>query len=150
MKSLSGIRSGPSSSSALPSQSFSSTSRMSILPSVRIPLMRRSENDDPPSHSKEPLLTIKLSSLSFLDSSVLEITSQSTIYTISTTGTSTTVLRNDARRGSVKTAVIKWPRVLPTKQSGKDSTECVLVQMKGSRWDLGDTVLKPGAKYVPK
>jgi hypothetical protein len=112
--------------------------------------MRRSENDDPPSHSKEPLLTIKLSSLSFLDSSVLEITSQSTIYTISTTGTSTTVLRNDARRGSVKTAVIKWPRVLPTKQSGKDSTECVLVQMKGSRWDLGDTVLKPGAKYVPK
>ncbi|KAF9479022.1 hypothetical protein BDN70DRAFT_895237 [Pholiota conissans] len=151
MKALRAIRSEALSDSGSSSQpSTSAMSRMSFLPSVKIPLFRRSDNDAPPSHMKDPLLTVKLSSLSFLDSSVFEITSQTTLYTITTTGTSTTVSRNDPRRGPVKVTVLKWPRVLPSKPTGKDATECVLVQMRSSRWDLADKLLKPAANSIWK
>ncbi|KJA27603.1 hypothetical protein HYPSUDRAFT_34709 [Hypholoma sublateritium FD-334 SS-4] len=122
-----------------------STTRMSILPSVRIPLLRRSENTEAPHNSKQPLLTMRLSSYSFLDSSIVEMGSQRPLYTIDTSNTSSTITRNDRKRGAIKTAHITWPRVLPTKPSGKDTTDGVLVQMRDSRWDPGDSFLKPAA-----
>ena len=152
MKSLLRDRSRAAAETTSPSSSLFpfSTTRMSILPSVRIPHLRRSENEVPPQISKVPLLTMRLSSYSFLDSSIVDTSSQRPLYTIDTSSTSSTITRNDRKRGAVKAAHIRWPRVLPTKTTGKDVTDGVLVQMRDSRWDTGDTFLKPAAspKYV--
>jgi hypothetical protein len=99
--------------------------------------------DDMPTHHKSVLVTLKLSSTSFLDSVVKDDASRNPLYVIRTTGTSTSVLRSDPWDGLTKTAEIKWPKVIPTKGKTKE-TLGVLVQMSDGRWQTGDTILKPG------
>lgn len=154
MKSLLGDRSTlPASSTTLtgPQFPFISATRMSILPSVRIPLLRRSEAEEAPRHAKPPLLTMKITSFSFLDATVAHDDSQLELYTISTTSTTTTVTRSDRQGHCLRAALIKWPRVLPTKSSGKEATDGVLVQLRNSQWTAGDSLLKPtgtNSRYV--
>lgn len=118
----------------------------SILPLVRLPLgtlRRRHDAIEPPVHTKSPLLTLKLSSRSFLDSTVGDGTLRGPLYEIKTVETVTTVLMNNDKRNSVRTASIKWPRMLPTKTVGKGSTDGVQIQLKGARYLGGETLLKP-------
>ncbi|KAJ7899039.1 hypothetical protein B0H13DRAFT_2196199 [Mycena leptocephala] len=132
------------SSTRLPDLRSIATARSSVFSSV-LPALRRSETmiDDMPTHHKSVLVTLKLSSTSFLDSVVKDDASRNPLYVIRTTGTSTSVLRSDPWDGLTKTAEIKWPKVIPTKGKTKE-TLGVLVQMSDGRWQTGDTILKPG------
>ncbi|KAK7005798.1 hypothetical protein R3P38DRAFT_3039658 [Favolaschia claudopus] len=109
-----------------------------------LPALRRTETSsgDTP-HHKSALVTLKLSSLSFLDSVVKDDSSSEPLYVIRTTGTSTSVFRNDPWDGLTKTAEFKWPKVIPTKGKIKE-TLGVLVQLSDGRWQTADAVLKPG------
>jgi hypothetical protein len=117
------------------------TSRL-VLPSV-LPHRRRSASGED-MLQKSPLLTLKLSSPSFLDSEINEDLSRNPIYVIRTQGTSTTITRSDPWEGSTKTAEVKWPKDVPVKGKGKDN-DGVLVQMKGGRWESGFSLLRPGS-----
>ncbi|KAJ7163545.1 hypothetical protein C8R43DRAFT_1123145 [Mycena crocata] len=119
-----------------------SSSRASVFSSV-VPYLRRSETGDDMTHHKSVLVTLKLSSQSFLDSVIKDDASRDPLYVIRTTGTSTSVLRADPWDSLTKTAEIKWPKVIPTKGKTKE-TLGVLVQMSDGRWQSGDTILKPG------
>jgi len=121
--------------------------RVAGLPMVKFPLgplRRRDDPNEPPVHTKSPLLTLKLSSRSFLDSTIGDGTLRGPLYDIKTDGASTTVLLNDHRRFSVKVATIHWPRVLPTKTAGKDYTDGVQIQFRGTHFLGGETLLKHG------
>jgi len=135
-------------SSVAPSTHSLTISRTPILPMVKLPLgslRRRHDAVEPPVHTKSPLLTLKLSSRSFLDSTVGDGVLKGPLYEIKTVGTVTTVLMNDDKRSSVQTASIKWPRVLPTKTVGKGYTDGVQIQLKGVRYLGGEMLLKPAA-----
>lgn len=119
--------------------------RMAVLTSMKIPYLRRSdlEAGDSTRTHKTPLLTLKLSSHSFLDSTLKDDLSPFPLYTIQTIGTTTTIVRADPWEASTKTADIKWPKVVPVKTKGKRTRDDVLVQLNGSRWKGGDSFLKP-------
>ncbi|KAF9010731.1 hypothetical protein BDQ17DRAFT_1421073 [Cyathus striatus] len=120
----------------------SAPSRTSLLPSVKIPYLRRFESrKHPPPITQQPLLTLKLSSPSFLDSFVKDDLSKLPLYTIRTSGTSTTIIRNNDYTGEMKTAEITWPKALPpTKDKG--ASDGVLIRLRGERWKGGETLLK--------
>ncbi|KAJ7495893.1 hypothetical protein B0H11DRAFT_2001076 [Mycena galericulata] len=120
----------------------STPSRASVLSAV-VPRLRRYQDDMPVHHHKSVLVTLKLSSQSFLDSVIKDDASRNPLYVIRTAGTSTSVLRADPWDGLTKTAEIKWPQRIPTKGKTKE-TLGVLVQMSDGRWQTGDTILKPG------
>ncbi|KAF7361615.1 hypothetical protein MVEN_00504700 [Mycena venus] len=132
------------SSSRLPDLRPPNSARASVFSNLSTALRRTETNsDDMPAHHKSVLVTLKLSSLSFLDSVVKDDASRDPLYVIRTKGTSTSVHRNDPWDGLTKTAEIKWPKVIPTKGKTKE-TLGVLVQMSDGRWQSGDTILKPG------
>lgn len=124
--------------------------RMSVLATIRLPSLRRLEGGSSALTHKSPLLILKLSSHSFLDSTLKDDLSSFPLYTIRTVGVTTTITRADPWDKSIKTADIKWPRVLPAKRKGKTVAEYVLVQLKGSRWKGSESFLKPSTsrKYV--
>ncbi|KAF8658236.1 hypothetical protein AX16_002013 [Volvariella volvacea WC 439] len=96
-------------------------------------------------HTKAPLLALKLSSTSFLDSVVHDDLSRHPLYTITTVNNLTKVIRPDPWEGSYSTAEIKWPKERPTKGKGKGKdTDGVLIQMRGARWKGGEVFLRPG------
>jgi hypothetical protein len=124
--------------------------RMSVLTSVKFPSLRRSEAEcSLHTTHKTPLLTLKLSSHSFLDCT-LNDESSSPFYTVRTIDSTTTILRADPWDASIRTADIKWPKIVPAKTKGKNSPDGVLVQLAGSRWKGGDSFLKQSTstKYV--
>jgi hypothetical protein len=128
------------------------SSRTSVLSTVVFPYLRRLDiGDDMQTHQKKPLITLKLSSPSFLDSVVNDTLTRHPLYVIKTVGTSTTISRSDPWEGVTKTADIKWPKLIPTKGKGKDSVG-VLVQMSGGRWKGAENLLKPSSlsRYVIK
>ncbi|KAF5351777.1 hypothetical protein D9756_007756 [Leucocoprinus leucothites] len=117
---------------------------MSVLASVKLPYLRRPGPEEAPSTThKTPLLTLKLSSHSFLDCTLKDDVSTSPLYTIRTVGMTTTIMRADPWQESIRTADIKWPKIIPPKGKGKGTPDGVLVQLKGSRWKGGDSFLKP-------
>ncbi|CAK5281326.1 unnamed protein product [Mycena citricolor] len=118
------------------------TPRVSVFSSV-VPYLRRTEIFEEVAHNKTPRVTLKLSSVSFLDSTVKDDVSQNPLYVIRTSGTSTSILRSDPWDGLNKTAEIKWPRQIPTKDKTR-ATLGVLVQLSDGRWQSGDAILKPG------
>ncbi|KAJ7647024.1 hypothetical protein FB45DRAFT_1051591 [Roridomyces roridus] len=119
------------------------TPRSSAFSAV-LPRLRRSETvGDDISQPKSVLVTLKLSSQSFLDSVIKDDASINPLYTVRTLHTSTSVFRSDPWDGLTKTAEIKWPQRIPTKGKTKE-TLGVLVQMSDGRWQTGDAVLKPG------
>lgn len=93
---------------------------------------------------KKPLLTLKLSSPSFLDSKVHDGLSDNPLYVIETANTCTVVSRNDPWEGSTKTADIIWPKRIPVKSKGKQNMQGVQVQMHGGPSSSVEHVLKPG------
>ncbi|KAF7336054.1 hypothetical protein MSAN_02319200 [Mycena sanguinolenta] len=134
-----------SSSSRLPDHRSPHASRTSSVLSNVLPALRRTEPtpDETPALHKSVLVTLKFSSLSFLDSEVKDDASRDPLYVIRTAGTSTRVMRNNPWDGLTETAQIIWPLAIPTKGKVKE-TMSVLVQMNDGRWQTGDTILKPG------
>ncbi|KAF5386250.1 hypothetical protein D9615_002634 [Tricholomella constricta] len=137
------IRSGrPGSSSKFSTSQPGPSSRTSVLSSV-VPYLRRMDGDDSPAHHKQPLLTLKLSSSTFLDSFVTDDVTEQPLYTIRTVGITTTIKRADPWDGDTRTAEIKWPKTAPAK--GKGISDGVLIQMRGLRWKGSETLLKRGS-----
>ncbi|KAF7965166.1 hypothetical protein HWV62_45276, partial [Athelia sp. TMB] len=102
--------------------------------SAIFPYRRKGDSSDdfPSSKQKNPLLTLKLSSPSFLDSSVSDGLSDNALYTIKTTSTCTTILRNDPWEGTNKVADIRWAKKSAMKGKSKDSLQGSVVEMIGS------------------
>ncbi|KAL9708663.1 hypothetical protein Ac2012v2_008211 [Leucoagaricus gongylophorus] len=118
---------------------------MSLLASVRLPYLHRSESASPPGFiPKPPLLTLHFSSSrSLLDSTLKDDASISPLYTITTVGVTTTIIRAYPGQKSVKTASIKWPKVIPAKNKSKTTLDGVLVQLKDHHWRGGESFLRP-------
>ncbi|TRM69288.1 hypothetical protein BD626DRAFT_544078 [Schizophyllum amplum] len=128
------------------SEASSSTSKLaqprtSILPAV-LPHLRRSI-DEPTTITKEALLTLQLSSHSFLDSLVHDEASDQAVYSIQTKGASTTITRSD-HWDETTAADIRWPKTLPSGNGQEGSG--VRVQMNGREWLPGDSLLKSGSR----
>jgi hypothetical protein len=120
--------------------------RTSVLASV-VPKLRRLDiSDDMSTNPKPPLLTLKLSSPSFLDSVVNDDFADEPLYVIKTLGPSTSIERADpSHEGNARTttADIKWPKTVPT--SSKGISDGILIQLRGARWKGGETLLRRGA-----
>jgi len=102
-----------------------------------IPSFRWWDGDKIPTHDKLPLLRLKLSSHSFLDSSLEDDLSATTIYTIKTTQASTAVLRYGNERNPTGIATIKWPTVT---SANKDPP---LIKMRDwFHWSKGSVFLR--------
>ncbi len=149
-KGQSGSNTGGTQVSGFPRAPLRTPPRMSVLAAIKLPYLRRLEIGPTAYTHKAPLLTLKLSSHSFLDSALKDDLSSRPLYTIQTVGVTTTIIRADPWDGSTKTADIKWPKVLPAKRKGKNVPDYVLVQLKGSRWKGSESFLKPSTsrKYV--
>ncbi|KAG5642754.1 hypothetical protein DXG03_002235 [Asterophora parasitica] len=118
------------------------SSRTSVLSSV-VPYLRRIDINGLTAHQKVPLLTLKLSSPSFLDSVVTDDATKQPLYTIRTSGVLTKITRADPWDRETKTAEIQWPRSAPAK--GKGTSDGVLIQMRGLRWKGSETFLRRGS-----
>ncbi|KAH7888846.1 hypothetical protein F5I97DRAFT_1925404 [Phlebopus sp. FC_14] len=116
-------------------------------PSNIFPYLHRLEivDDMPSRYKKSSLLTLKLSSPSFLDAVAMDLASDRPLYSVETVNSSTTIWRSDPWDGSAKIADIRWPRELPLKGKGRDNTHGALVQMNGSRWKETSSFLKDGS-----
>lgn len=117
--------------------------RTSVLASVVPKLRRMDVSDEKLTHPKSPLLTLKLSSHSFLDSVVNDDFTAEPLYIINTLGPSTTIERADPRgegNATTTTADIKWPKAV----SGKCVSDGILIQLRGARWKGGESLLKRG------
>lgn len=133
----------PTKSTASPSAvAGSSTSN----PSAIFPYLHRLEICDGMASRRQqrPLLVLKLSSPSFLDSVATDVVAETPLYSVETVGSSTTVWRSDPWGASVKIADISWPKDIPLKGKGRD-THAALIQMGGPRWKDTDSYLKYGS-----
>ncbi|KAL1723854.1 hypothetical protein EV715DRAFT_245418 [Schizophyllum commune] len=135
-----------SSRSNTTSEASSSTSKLgqsrtSILPAV-LPHLRRSI-EEPTTAPKGALLTLQLSSHHMLDSLVHDEASDQAVYSIQTTGPSTTITRSD-HWDETTAADIRWPKTLPLGK-GQEGTG-VRVQMNGRDWQPGDSLLRSGSR----
>jgi hypothetical protein len=122
---------------------YVSVSRPGSSTSIVRPYLKRLDiREDPPSHhTRRPLLTLKLSSTSFLGSVVHDGYSEHPLYTITTTGRSTAVMRRGRTKESSKIADVRWPKNGKT-EPGWDG---VLVRMCGGRWEAAESVLRPAS-----
>ena len=102
-----------------------------------------------PTHHKFPLLGLKLSSKSFLDTSLEDDLSATTVYTVNTTKASTSVLRYGNDDSPLEIATINWPGAVSTIDAREDDI-IPLVKMKDCRWSEGPVFLRSGSnpKYV--
>lgn len=121
-------------------------SRSSVLPSAVFPYLRRLDTGQgSPQPLKDPLLVLKLSSQSFLDTEVnSDNVSRLPLYTTRTNGTRTTIVRSDPWEGEITTADIEWPVLDPSKGKGKE-LDGVTIQMRSGRRKPADTFLRPGS-----
>ncbi|KAG7446638.1 uncharacterized protein BT62DRAFT_130849 [Guyanagaster necrorhizus] len=95
------------------------------------------------SPQKNCLLTLKLSSPSFLDSVIQGDHERLPLYAIKTVGTTTVITRSDPWAGPVETSNIRWPLV---KAKGRGRNwDGVQVQVKGGSWEDGERVLRQGS-----
>ncbi|KAM6501661.1 hypothetical protein JOM56_001638 [Amanita muscaria] len=110
---------------------------------VRLPSLKRFASQEH-HNDKTPLLTVRLSSPSFLNT-VVEDEMRLSLYTIKTAGNLTTVMRSDPWDGATKTADIRWPEnAAALKGKGKKSSG-VQVQMRGQRWVDEGSFLRAGS-----
>ncbi|OAX36568.1 hypothetical protein K503DRAFT_669028, partial [Rhizopogon vinicolor AM-OR11-026] len=91
-------------------------------PSAIFPYLHRLEiRDDMASRRQQmPLLVLKLSSTSFLDSVATDLAAETPLYSVETVGSSTTIWRSDPW-DAVKIADISWPKDIPLKGKGRDT-----------------------------
>jgi hypothetical protein len=125
--------------------------RFSINPGghLSMPSLRWWDGDKAPTHHKSPLLGLKLSSNSFLDSSLQDDLSAATVYTIKTTEASTSVLRyNGNEDNPLEIAAIDWPSAISISEAREDNPP--LVKMKDGSCSKGPVFLRSGSnsKYV--
>lgn len=117
-------------------------------PSAIFPYLHRLEiRDDMASRRQQrPLLVLKLSSPSFLDSVATDLVAETPLYSVETVGSSTTIWRSHPwdRDASVKIADICWPKNLPLKGKGRD-THGAIIQMGDPPWKDTDNYLKYGS-----
>jgi hypothetical protein len=121
------------------------SARISALPAAVVPYFRRldvGEQRAPNVQTAKPaLLTLTLSTPSFLDSTLTDGTGQP-LYRITTKGTATTIARSDYHH-STRIGDLKWPLRIPAK--GKErNADPVLVQIRGESWKLSTHILKQG------
>ena len=134
---------------ARPNPPLETPTRISIQPMGHrtMPSLRwwDSYGDKTPAHHKSPLLGLKFSSNSFLDSSLEDDLSATTVYTIKTIEASTTVLRYGIEDNPLEIATIKWPSAVEARDDNPP-----LVKMKDCRWSKGPDFLRSGSnpKYV--
>ena len=102
-----------------------------------------------PTHHKSPLLGLKLSSKSFLNTSLEDDLSATTVYTIKTTEASTAVLRYGNENNPLDIATINWRGTASTSEAREDDNP-PLIKMKDCRWSEGPVFLRsgPNPKYV--
>ena len=97
-----------------------------------------------PTHHKSPLLGLKLTSKSFLNTSLEDDLSATTVYTIKTTEASTSVLRYGNEDSPLEIATINWPGAISTNDTREDDNP-PLIKMKDCRWSEGPVFLRPGS-----
>ncbi|KAF6763306.1 hypothetical protein DFP72DRAFT_1060478 [Ephemerocybe angulata] len=126
----------------------SGPSRISLLPSVRLPSFSRQGEapEQPPALEKPALLTLRASSRSFIDTTITDDVSKTPLYTMRTTGASTTLTRSSPTGGTMQFATVRWPKFLPTRIKGKEVSDGVEIQMGNQRYIGGETLLRPGPK----
>ncbi|EIW83232.1 hypothetical protein CONPUDRAFT_152264 [Coniophora puteana RWD-64-598 SS2] len=116
--------------------------------SSRFPYLHRLEISDDmcPFTQQRPLLVLKVSQESFLDSIAVDLVAEKPLYSVETVSSSTTVWRSDPWDGFSKTAEIGWPRepAFKGKGKGQDTTQGTFVQMSGCRVKPIDSFLKAG------
>ncbi|KAF5348697.1 hypothetical protein D9758_006861 [Tetrapyrgos nigripes] len=120
--------------------------RSSVVPSV-LPYLRRLDIADDmqsPHAHKPPLLTLKLSSPSFLNAQVKDDLSRTPLYTISTKDSNTTLIRSDPWDGSTTAAQITWPQCASGKGKGKE-VDGPQLSIREGRWRPVDEFLRPGS-----
>jgi hypothetical protein len=93
--------------------------------------------------SDDPLLTLKCSTASFLDSVVVDEWTKRPLFMVETIGRDSAVLRSDPNQGVLKVAKIHWPRKMP-----KEGMSGVRVQMAGHRWKESEELLKFGSLFT--
>ncbi|KAG6877580.1 hypothetical protein C0993_005910 [Termitomyces sp. T159_Od127] len=128
----------PGPAAKLPPASSTLASRASMLASV-VPMLRR----QPDGTQRTALLKLKLSSPSFLDTTVADDVTELPLYTITTLGPDTTIKRADPWDGDTDIAEIKWSTTAP--QKGKNAADGALVRMKNSRWTESEAFLRRGS-----
>jgi hypothetical protein len=121
---------------------FASNTRSSVLPSV-LPYLRKLDIGSDMSVTKPPLLTLKLSSDSFLDCTITSDATGDELYYVQTDGPATTISRFDSWEAPTKVIEVKWPKASLTKGKG-DEGESILVQVRGGRWKFADSILLSG------
>jgi hypothetical protein len=92
--------------------------------------------------SKKVLISLRLSSSSFLDSTVIDASTREELYVIRTQDMCTTISRYIPKLGPLVTTDIRWTKQTATKAKRKDVAG-VLIQMKDDRWKPGDAFLSP-------
>ncbi|EPQ57102.1 hypothetical protein GLOTRDRAFT_127479 [Gloeophyllum trabeum ATCC 11539] len=84
---------------------------------------------------KDPLLTLTLSSPSFLDTAITDELTDNPVYVIETSGRTTSILRtNTAQGGYTKAASIRWPNPEKGKGKKKANVNDILVWIGKSSW----------------
>ena len=112
-------------------------------PSAIFPYLHRLEICDDMAYRSQPrpLLVLKLSSPSFLDSVATDVVAETPLYSVETVGSSTTIWRSDPWDAPAKIADICWPKDIPLKGKGRDTHGAVL-QMGDTRWKDTNAYLK--------
>lgn len=103
---------------------------------VDLPAMAR------PLPDSDALLTLQLSSPSFLDSVVLDDFIRRPLYLIETAGRDSTISRADPNQGVCNVAVIRWPS-----KAAKDGQTGIRIQMHGGKWEKQDEFFNCGALF---
>ena len=109
-------------------------------------LPTRSKSATTPRSTAEqpPLLTVKLSGPSFLDTVIRDTVTKDPLYIIETSRDLTHVYRLDAsRREAGKAASIQWPQTVSASSKGKGRSGKT-VQMSNGSWRDTDEFLKAG------
>lgn len=123
-------------------QSTSSSSQRFSNPQVVVPAA--SDSATGTSDDGDALLTLRLSSWSFLDATVVDEWTQRPLFVIETIGRDSTVLRADTNHGAVKVAKVHWPKRAPS----IEGMSGIRVAMTGHRWRESEDFLKFGSLFT--
>ncbi|KZT29129.1 hypothetical protein NEOLEDRAFT_1167149 [Neolentinus lepideus HHB14362 ss-1] len=98
---------------------------------------------------RDPLLTLTLSTPSFLDTAITDELTNKPVYVIETSGRTTSILRaNTAQGGYIKAASIRWPNPEKGKGKKKASINDILVRIGKSSWLGSEEFLVFGTTFT--
>jgi hypothetical protein len=129
-----------------------SASRFASISAAVVPFLRKpsTREDFAWRQQKEPLITLTLSSASFLNTLVNECHIKGPLYTVKTVGATTAIIRRDPWKGSCGAADLRWPMQAPARGTDNFVSEGTLLRMVDGHWVASETLLKPAGifKYV--